>query len=84
MPDNRDGSEDKKNSGEAAGRQRGEQAGGGRAGNDPLESGQLRGVDEDELINSGTHGGPQGHGHSSSNGKPEGNRSRKGRGTPEG
>jgi hypothetical protein len=67
-----------KNSGEAAGRRRGERAGGGHPGNDLLAPGQLRGVDEDELIRSGTHGGPKGHGHHASPTKPGGNRSRNG------
>jgi hypothetical protein len=48
-----------------------------------LEPGQLRGVDDEEQINSGTHGGPQGHGHSASIGRPEGTRAQKGRGIPE-
>jgi hypothetical protein len=74
---------DTKISGEAAGRARAERAGGGKPGNDLLEPGQLRGVDDDELIIGGTHGGPHGHSHSASNGRPPGNRSQKGRGIPE-
>jgi hypothetical protein len=38
-------------------------------------------VDEDELIQSGTHGGPKRHGHHASPTKPGGNRSRDGEGT---
>jgi hypothetical protein len=45
-----------------------------------LESGQLRGVDEEELVNSGTHGGPQTHGHHASSGATGGNRSRESEG----
>ena len=44
---------------EADGRARGEAAGGGQSGNDVLEDGQLRGVDEDGNITGGTHGGPK-------------------------
>lgn len=46
---------------EADGRARGEEAGGGQSGNDILEDGQLRGVDEDGNITGGTHGGPKKH-----------------------
>ena len=44
---------------EADGRARGEKAGGGKSGNDVLEDGQLRGVDEDGNVTGGTHGGPK-------------------------
>jgi hypothetical protein len=46
--------------GEAAGRERGYEDKGGKPGNDLLEDGQLRGVDEDGRIVQGTHGGPKG------------------------
>ncbi len=46
---------------EADGRARGEDAGGGQSGNDVLEDGQLRGVDEEGNITGGTHGGPKKH-----------------------
>lgn len=62
--------------GEARGRTRGEQASGGKSGNDLLEPGQLRGVDEDELVASGMHGGPRGHGHHPSKSTPGKGRSR--------
>ncbi len=45
--------------GEAAGRQRGYDDKGGKPGADLLEDGQLRGVDEEGRIVTGTHQGPQ-------------------------
>ena len=45
--------------GEAAGRERGEEAGGGQKGNDILHNGQKRGVDDEGNLQGGTHGGPQ-------------------------
>jgi hypothetical protein len=44
---------------EADGRSRGEVSGGGRPGNDLLETGQLRGIDEEGRLRGGTHGGPK-------------------------
>jgi hypothetical protein len=44
--------------GEAAGRQKGYESEGGQPGNDPLEDGQLRGVDADGKVIQGTHEGP--------------------------
>ena len=44
---------------EAEGRKRGEEAGGGRPGNDLLENDQPRGVDEEGRLKGGTHGGPK-------------------------
>lgn len=46
-------------SGEAAGRQRGYDDKGGEPGADMLEDGQLRGVNEEEQIVTGMHGGPR-------------------------
>lgn len=45
--------------GEAAGRRRGYEASGGKPGDDLLEDGQLRGVDEEGRVTTGTHGGPK-------------------------
>lgn len=45
-------------SAEAAGRSRGYEAGGGHSGNDLLEDGQLRGVDDEGNVVGGMHGGP--------------------------
>ncbi len=53
-----EGKSAKPGEGEAAGRERGFEEGGGEEGNDLLEDGQLRGVDADGNITGGTHGGP--------------------------
>ncbi len=45
--------------GESEARHRGLEAGGGTPLNTSLEDGQLRGVDEDGQVTTGTHGGPQ-------------------------
>ncbi len=50
---------DEKKNGEAAGRKRGYESAGGRPGNDILEDGQLRGVDDEGNVVTGTHGGPK-------------------------
>lgn len=53
----------KSKQGEAAGREKGELAGGGKEGNDLLEQDQPRGVDEEGRLETGTHGGPGAHEH---------------------
>ena len=50
--------EDPKPQGESEGRRKGLEEGGGQPLTQPLEDGQLRGVDEEGRHTTGTHGGP--------------------------